>query len=154
MGTAALPEAQRSSCENCTGACSCVKLPARALSNVEMAQSQEAAAAIDAAFEVMHQGRRGGKDPYFNMHLEIAQVKFKHALRDLRQAYPGQFCGIAEADHDAIVSWTVRLAALGISIPAAVTAARRVRFNMAGAVAEVAPQIEAARVAQGGRVCA
>ena len=146
------PEAQ-GTCENCTGTCRCVELPARAISNVEMAQSQEAAAAIDAAFAIMDQGRRR-KDPYFNKQLELAQVEFKHALRDLRRAYPGEFCGIGETDHDAIVGWTVRLAAFGISIPAAEVAARRVRFNMAGAVAEVAPQIEAARAAQEGRVCA
>ena len=77
-----LPEAQRT-CENCTGTCRCVELPARAIANVEMAQSQEAAAAIDAAFAIMDQGRRR-KDPYFNKQLEIAQVEFKHALRDLR----------------------------------------------------------------------
>ena len=115
--------------------------------------SQEAAAAIDAAYEVMHQGLRG-KDPYFNADLERAQVTFKHALRNLRRSYPGQFCGIAESDHNAIIGWTVRLAAFGISIPAAVAAARRVNFNMAGAVAEVAPQIEATRAAQEGRICA
>ena len=118
-----------------------------------MAQSQEATAAIDAAYEVMDHGLRG-KDPYFTIDLEIVQVRFKHALRDLRRSYPGQFCGIAESDHNAIIGWTVRLAAFGISIPAAVAAARRVNFNMAGAVAEVAPQIEAARAAQEGRICA
>ena len=147
-----LPEAQRT-CENCTGTCRCVELPARAIANVEMAQSQEAAAAIDAAFAIMDQGRRR-KDPYFNKQLEIAQVEFKHALRDLRRAYPGEFCGITESDHNAIVGWTVRLSAFGISVPAAVAAARRVRFNMAGAVAEVVPQLEAARAAQGQRPCA
>ena len=146
------PDVQRQ-CEHCTGPCCCVALPARARSNVEMAQSQEAAAAIDAAYEVMDHGLRG-KDPYFNIDLEIVQVRFKHALRDLRRSYPGQFCGIAESDHNAIIGWTVRLAAFGISIPAAVAAARRVNFNMAGAVAEVAPQIEAARAAQEGRICA
>ena len=149
---AAPPDAQRQ-CKHCTGPCRCVELPPRACSNVEIAQSQEAAAAIDAAYEVMHQGLRG-KDPYFNAYLERAQVTFKHALRNLRRSYPGQFCGIAESDHNAIIGWTVRLAAFGISIPAAVAAGRRVRFNMAGAVAEVAPQIEEARAAQEGRICA
>ena len=57
---------------------------------IEMAESKEAAQAIYAAYGIMNY-RRLGHDTYFNEELEVAEVRYKHALRRLKRAFPGAF---------------------------------------------------------------
>ena len=45
-----------------------------------ISRSSEVAYAITTAFAVMHNGR-GGRDAHFHEELEVAQVRYKHALR-------------------------------------------------------------------------
>ena len=62
---------------------------------IEMAESKEAAQAIYAAYGIMNY-RRLGHDTYFNEELEVAEVRYKHALRRLKRAFPGEFCDWTE----------------------------------------------------------
>ena len=96
---------------------------------IEMAESKEAAQAIYAAYGIMNY-RRLGHDTYFNEELEVAEVRYKHALHLLKRAFPGEFCDWTEQSAPAMYRWTVRLEATGVSIPAAVNAAGMVGFNL------------------------
>ena len=89
---------------------------------IEMAKSKEAARAIYAAYGVLNYCRLG-QNSYFNEELEIAEVRYKHALRVLKCTFPGEFCEWTEQSAPAMYRWTVRLEASGVSIPAAVDAA-------------------------------
>ena len=116
--------------------CRCADMCPRARSIVEAASSSEAAAAISSAYNVLGCSR-AGKDAYYNMKLEVAQVVYKHKLRDLKTAYPGEFCGFSEGSFRDMVEWTICLEAAGITVPATVCAARKIRFNLKAAVADV-----------------
>ena len=94
-----------------------------------MAESKEAVRAIYAAYGVMN-FRQLGQDSYFNQELEVAEVRYKYALRVLKRAFPGEFCDWTEQSAPAMYRWTVRLEATGVSIPAAVNAAGMVGFNL------------------------
>ena len=94
-----------------------------------MAESKEEALAIYAACGVMN-CRRLGHGTYFNEELEVAEVRYKHALHLLKRAFPGEFCDWTEQSAPAMYRWTVRLEATGVSIPAAVNAAGMVGFNL------------------------
>ena len=95
----------------------------------DMAISLEAAIAIVAAYNVVG-AERDGRDPYFNERLEKAQVQYKHGLRRLKDAYPGEFCGFSEQSAKEMVYWTIDFESLGFSIPAAAAAARNIGFDL------------------------
>ena len=78
------------------------------------------------AFAVMHNGR-GGRDAHFHEELEVAQVRYKHALRRLKQAYPGEiFETWGEPSAGIMVRYAQQLHRVGHPIPAAVAATREV----------------------------
>ena len=56
-----------------------------------MSESEEVATAVKAAFLVIYHTVRGTKDSFFNEQLEVAELKYQHALRRLKQAYPEEF---------------------------------------------------------------
>ena len=95
--------------------------------------SDEAAVLIIAAFGVRAHGGDGG-DPYFDEELQVAQVRYSHALRRFKHEHP-EFCGWGERSSKHVVIWTVRCAAAGHPIPAAEKVASRVGFDMPWAVA-------------------
>ena len=80
---------------------------------------------------------RRGRDTYFNEDLEIAQVRYKHALRRLQRAYPGVFCGWSEHAPERMVDWVLMWECMGHSIPAAVAAAHVCRCNLQKAAERV-----------------
>ena len=54
-------------------------------------------------------------------------MRYAHALRRLKDAYPGEFCGFSEQSYMEVLGWTrVRLYSMGHIIPAAVAAAKRI----------------------------
>ena len=97
--------------------------------------SEEAAAAISAAFSVVD-FERDGFDPYIDARLEMAQVLYKHSLRRLKSAFPGELCGLPEHSAVEMVRWMVRLRAARVCVPAAERAAERVGFNLLGAAVD------------------
>jgi hypothetical protein len=101
----------------------------RAHTYIEMAMSEAAGRTILAAYNVCHHKRRG-QDPFYHEALEIAEVRYKHAMRQLKRAFPGEFCGWTESSALQMVDWTVRLEHAGHSVPAAVSAAALVGFNL------------------------
>ena len=104
-------------------------MSAQAEACLDMARSPEAASAIKCAFSALASSRRG-RDTYFNEDLEIAQVRYKHALRRLQRAYPGVFCGWSEHAPDRMSDWVLMWECMGHSIPAAVAAAHVCRWNL------------------------
>ena len=106
---------------------------------MDMVTSTEAAALIAAAYAVASLARRG-RDPHFNRKLEHAQVDYRHALRRVKEAYPGDHCGWSQNSAREVMEWTVRLEAAGHSIPATVAAARRVSFPLQQAAAALAAE--------------
>ena len=130
---AAAPEPAQEPSHECSSACTADMCP-RARAMLDMATSQEAAAAIVAAFCVVALSR-GGRDAHFNEKLEVAQVRYRHALRRLQQEYPGEFCGFSQGSAREMVDWAVRVESVGQEIPAARVAARKVRFDLEAAAA-------------------
>ena len=116
----------------CSEACSGEEICPRARALIEAAMSDEAAVMIGAAFDVIKHSGRGG-DAHFNEQLELAQVRYGHALRRFKQENP-EFCGWGSHSAKLVVTWTVRCAAAGYPIPAATAAADRIRFDMSRAV--------------------
>ena len=91
-----------------------------------ISRSSEVAYAITTAFAVMHNGR-GGREAHFHEELEVAQVRYKHALRRLKQAYPSEiFETWGERSVGIMVRYVQRFQRVGHPIPAAVAAAREV----------------------------
>ena len=97
----------------------------RARELYEMATSSEAALAIVAAYNVLSLSR-GGTDAFFNEKLAHAEVRYAHALRRLKDAYPGEFCGFSQNSAKEMVGWTIQVEATGLAMPAARAAAKRV----------------------------
>ena len=96
---------------------------------VQISRSSEVAYAVTTAFAVMHNGR-GGRQAHFHEELEVAQVRYKHALRRLKQAYPGEmFDGWGELSAGIMVRYVRQFNQMGHPIPAAVAAAREVLGN-------------------------
>ena len=116
----------------CSEACSGEELCPRARALIEAATSDEAAVMIDTAYTVIKLSKRGG-DAHFNEKLELAQVRYGHALRRFKQQNP-EFCGWGSHPAELVVTWTVQFAAAGYPIPAAAAAASRIRFDMSRAV--------------------
>ena len=106
--------------------------------------SSEAAVLIAAAYTVLAH-TRSGRDPHCNEELEVAEVRYKHALRRLKQTFPGEFCGWSERSSTEVIHWTLRFACIGHPIPAAEVAARRIGLDMEWALADMK-----ARMAAGG----
>ena len=119
---------------------------------LDMAMSREAAATIITAYTIMVINRQmNACDPYsveFTQQRDkpdLAEIRFKHALRKLREAYPrGDHCKWShEQSSSQVVDWTIGLEAAGYPIPAAAAVAARVGFNLKGAAARWAACKEA-----------
>ena len=54
----------------------------------DISRSDEVVYAILTAFAVSYNGREG-RESYFHEEKEVAEVRYKHALRRLKLAYPG-----------------------------------------------------------------
>ena len=57
----------------------------RARRILDMSESDEVATAVKAAFMVIFHSVKGTKDSFFNEQLEVAELKYQHALRRLKQ---------------------------------------------------------------------
>ena len=127
----------------CSAACYADMCP-HAHAMYDMATSQEASTAIAAAFLVVALSRRG--DKHFNKKLELQQVQadvhYRHALRRLQQAYPGEFCGFSQNSARQMVDWALRIEAMGLQVPAARAAAQKLCFDFESAVADRREQLE------------
>ena len=76
------------------------------------------------AFAVMQNGI-GGRDRHFHEELEVAEIRYKHALRRLKLAYPGQtFDCWGERSAGVMVAYARKWSRAGYPIAAAVNAAR------------------------------
>ena len=106
----------------------------QATASLEMTLSPEAATAIKAAFFALGHSRRG-RDTFYNEDLEIAQVRYKHALRRLKRAYPGELCDWTEHSPERMYEWALMWEAAGHPIPAAAAAANILRINLQRAAA-------------------
>ena len=116
----------------------------RAKAMYDMATSEEAAAAITAAF-VVHRFSQKRVDPNLNEPLQIAQVRYSHALRRLQRAYPGELCGLSQHSAREMVHWAIRMEALAGPVPAARRIARKVGFDYDRAVSNTRNEMEIAR---------
>ena len=96
----------------------------RARRIMDMSESDEVATAVKAAFMVIYHTVRGTKDSFFNEQLEVAELKYQHALRRLKQAYPEEFCGWGLKSAEHMAAWAVRLGDMGHPIAAAQQAAK------------------------------
>ena len=56
---------------------------------------------------------------------EVAQVRFRHALKRAKAIYPNQLSSFSDNSWGQVVEMTIRLEAAGHSIPAAALAARK-----------------------------
>ena len=97
---------------------------------LHMAMSREAAVTIVSAYNIFKHSPPSGQEICFNEELEVAEVRYKHALRRLKEAYPDEFCGFSDQSYMEILGWTVRLHSLGRRIPASVAAAGRIGFPL------------------------
>ena len=86
---------------------------------MDMSESDEVATAVKAAFMVIYHTVRGTKDSFFNEQLEVAELKYQHALRRLKQAYPEDFCGWGLKSAEHMAAWAERLGDMGHPIAAA-----------------------------------
>ena len=107
---------------------------------LEMAQSKAGCTAIICAYRVVALRRQQlFPDSWPTFQLDMAQVKYRHALRRVNEEYPGLLPS-RRAGHEfsatSMVRWTVALEAAGHSNPAAVVAARKVGFDLASAAEE------------------
>ena len=91
---------------------------------MDMSESDEVATAVKAAFMVIYHTVRGTKDSFFNEQLEVAELKYQHALRRLKQAYPEEFCGWGLKSAEHMAAWAVGLGDMGHPIAAAQQAAK------------------------------
>ena len=108
----------------------------RAHDRFAMAQTEDAVRAIGTAFYIAR-CKREGCDSYYIEDLETAEVAYKHALRRLTRAYPGEFAGMSERSWWQLVHWTTRMHALGFPIPAAERAAARMEMCVERPAGEV-----------------
>ena len=89
-----------------------------------MSESAEVATAVKAAFVVIFHTVRGTKESFFNEQLEVAELKYQHALRRLKQAYPEEFCGWGPKSAESMAAWAVDLGDRGFPVAAAQQAAK------------------------------
>ena len=118
----------------CSEACAGDEICPRARALLEAAMSSEAAVLIIAAFSVWALGGCDGAYSFFDEELQVAQVRYTHALRRFKQKYP-EFCGWGERSAKLVMLWTVGCAAADHPIPVAEKVASRVGFDMPRAVA-------------------
>ena len=72
----------------------------------------------------------------------MAQVSYKHMLRKLKAAHPdSEMYKFVESSAEALVDFTIRLAAMGVRIPAVERAARMIELDL-----EAEAHSEAARM--------
>ena len=90
----------------------------------DAATSQEAGVVILAAFHARGIELRAS-DVHCNEELEVAQVRYRHALRRLQDAYPGMFCDYSSRSWDDFVHFAAKMVALGEHMPIAHAAARK-----------------------------
>ena len=81
------------------------------------------ATAVKAAFVVIFHIVRGTKERFFNEQLEVAELRYQHALRRLKQAYP-ELCGYGPSSAKQMAGWALRMEDLGCPIAAAQQAAK------------------------------
>ena len=101
----------------------------RARDRLDMAQTEDGVLAIGTAY-YLAKCKHERCDSYYIEDIDMAEVKYKHALRRLKRDYPGEFCGLSESSWGEMVGWTVRMHALGLPIPAADRAAERLEMCM------------------------
>ena len=74
---------------------------------------------------VIYHTVRGTKDSFFNEQLEVAELKYQHALRRLKQAIPPEdFCGWGLKSAEHMAAWAVGLGDMAYPIAAAQQAAK------------------------------
>ena len=92
---------------------------------IDMSESAEVAKAVKAAYKVIfYTVKNGAKESFYNEQLEVAELKYEHALRRLKQAYPEAFCGWGPRSAKQMACWAVRMEDLGTPIAAAQQAAK------------------------------
>ena len=96
----------------------------RARRIIDVSESDEVATAVKAAFLVIFHSVKGTKDSFFNEQLEVAELKYQHALRRLKQAYPEDFCGWGPKSAEYMAAWAVGLGDKGFPVAAAQQAAK------------------------------
>ena len=119
----------------------------RARALLDTSESEEVAEAVKMAFLVFLYANHND-DTYFNEHLEHAKLKYKHALRRLKRAYPEEFCGFGDHSYQNMMHWAARLEDAGHPIPAAQQAAKafgiaRHRHQEHGSAGELSKDAEA-----------
>ena len=78
---------------------------------------------------------RGGRERYFHEELEVAEIRYKHALRRLKLAYPGQeFDSWGERSAGLMVRYARRFTRAGHPIPAVANVVHRMRDQPAALV--------------------
>ena len=101
---------------------------------LDTASSVEASAAIVHAFFYYAYSRRT-RDASRDEQLQLAQVRYHNALRRLKEAFPGEFCGLPQDSPKLLVNWALRVEAFGEPLPLARRAAGKVGFDYDRAVA-------------------
>ena len=119
-----------------------LEIDERARAILALACSDEVGEAIRYAFWVMNE-RRFGKEVDINGGLEMTLVGYKHALRELQEAQPGEFVNFKPEEPMRMVEWAVRCEATGHSIPAAVAVAEQIGFPLQQVAAEHAKRVPA-----------
>ena len=113
-----------------------------ARARLDMMMSPEAEPLLDATYTIItrtHPSRRARLGPVEeDEELKLAQVRFTHALRRLRVAYPEELVGqdIGLWGPRDVSGATIAVHSTGHSIPAAVAAAQRTRFKLDMAAAD------------------
>ena len=74
--------------------------------------------------------RRFGMELATNGGLEMTLVGYKHALRELQEAHPGEFVNFKPEEPMRMVEWAVRCEVTEYSIPAAVAVAEHIGFPL------------------------
>ena len=63
---------------------------------LDMLRSEEAAEAIGPAMQCCYHYDARPRDPFYDEERELAEVRYKHAFRRLKRAYPGMLCRWSE----------------------------------------------------------
>jgi hypothetical protein len=96
---------------------------------MRMYRSEEMAYAMLIAFAVQHNGR-GNRHRHFHEELHVAEVRYAHALRRLKVAYPGTpMDGWGERSFGRMVTFAFRCMKAGYPIPTARNVVREIVEN-------------------------
>ena len=63
----------------------------KARNMLDMAMSQEVALTTITAYNIFKHSAPSGSETFFNEELQVAKVRYAHALRRLKEAYPGRW---------------------------------------------------------------